>query len=106
MSEILQLVLLLNVSDYRTTTILNCSPLNCGEQQNERKVDAQCHTFYFTERPREFLIDQLEKLKESKHSQEYSPCLFNESNLDALFGILDPSHQGYITHAQYKEGKH
>ncbi|KAI7811883.1 putative EF-hand calcium-binding domain-containing protein 10, partial [Triplophysa rosa] len=59
--------------------------------------------FYRPERPREFLIDQLEKLKESKVSQEYSPCLFNESNLDALFGILDPSHQGYITHAQYKE---
>ncbi|KAA0724309.1 EF-hand calcium-binding domain-containing protein 10 [Triplophysa tibetana] len=59
--------------------------------------------FYRPDRPQEFLIDQLEKLKESKVSQEYSPCLFNESNLDALFGILDPCHQGYITHAQYKE---
>lgn len=57
-----------------------------------------------TDRPREFLIDQLEKLKVSKVHPN-PPCLFNESNLDALFGILDPSHQGFITYSQYKEGK-
>ncbi|KAK2867336.1 hypothetical protein Q8A67_025453 [Cirrhinus molitorella] len=59
--------------------------------------------FYRPDRPREFLIDQLEKLKVSKVGPGNPPCLFNESNLDALFGILDPSHQGFITSNQYKE---
>ncbi|XP_055048800.2 EF-hand calcium-binding domain-containing protein 10 [Misgurnus anguillicaudatus] len=59
--------------------------------------------FYRPERPREFLIEQLERLKISKLDQKDSPGLFNESNLDALFGILDPSHHGYITHVQYNE---
>lgn len=58
-----------------------------------------------TDRPREFLIDQLEKLKVSKVHPGNPPSLFNESNLDALFGILDPSQQGFITYSQYKEGK-
>lgn len=58
-----------------------------------------------TDRPREFLIDQLEKLKVSEVHPGKPPCLFNESNLDALFGVLDPSHQGFITYSQYKEGK-
>lgn len=58
-----------------------------------------------TDRPREFLICQLEKLSLSKARVGNTPCLFNESNLDALFGVLDPSDQGFITHGQYKEGK-
>ncbi|XP_026058526.1 EF-hand calcium-binding domain-containing protein 10 [Carassius auratus] len=56
--------------------------------------------FYRPDRPKEFLIDQLEKLKVHPGKP---PCLFNESNLDALFGVLDPSHQGFITYSQYKE---
>ncbi|XP_042609306.1 EF-hand calcium-binding domain-containing protein 10 isoform X2 [Cyprinus carpio] len=59
--------------------------------------------FYRPDRPREFLIDQLEKLKVSEVHPGKPPCLFNESNLDALFGVLDPSHQGFITYSQYKE---
>ncbi len=58
-----------------------------------------------TDRPKEFLIDQLEQLNVSKVHPGNPPCLFNESNLVALFGILDPSHQGFITYSQYKEGK-
>ncbi|XP_030621210.1 EF-hand calcium-binding domain-containing protein 10 [Chanos chanos] len=55
--------------------------------------------FYRPERPRDFLIDQLEQLKESR----VRAGLFNDSNLDAVFGILDPTHQGHITYTQYKE---
>lgn len=59
--------------------------------------------FYRPDRPRTFLIDQLEKLKISKEHQGNTPCLLNVSNLDALFGILDPSNEGCITYGQYKE---
>ncbi|CAM4734876.1 unnamed protein product [Leuciscus chuanchicus] len=59
--------------------------------------------FYRPDHPREFLIDRLEKLSLSKARVGNTPCLFNESNLDALFGVLDPSDQDFITHGQYKE---
>ncbi|KAM6937020.1 EF-hand calcium-binding domain-containing protein 10 [Xenentodon cancila] len=59
--------------------------------------------FYSPERPREFLAEQLDQLKVSEQSSEVGPSLFNSSNLDAVYGILDPTHQKYITFAQYKQ---
>ncbi|KAG9280962.1 EF-hand calcium-binding domain-containing protein 10-like [Astyanax mexicanus] len=59
--------------------------------------------FYRPDRPKEFLISQLEKLKTSRLHGVESPCLIDESNLDAVFGILDPANRGYISCAQYRE---
>lgn len=59
--------------------------------------------YHRPERPREFLIDQLEKLKVARLTDMDYPCLFDETNLDAVFGILDPMGQGFITKAQYQE---
>ncbi|KAK6482615.1 EF-hand calcium-binding domain-containing protein 10-like [Huso huso] len=59
--------------------------------------------FHRPERPCEFLITQLERLKLARTTSRDYPCLFNESNLEAIFGILDPTRQGYITLGQYKE---
>ncbi|KAI1882132.1 hypothetical protein AGOR_G00247530 [Albula goreensis] len=59
--------------------------------------------FHRPENPREFLITQLELMKAARLQAMDCPCLFNESNLDAVFGILDPVKQGYITLSQYKE---
>ncbi|KAL7867907.1 hypothetical protein SRHO_G00092910 [Serrasalmus rhombeus] len=59
--------------------------------------------FYRPERPKEFLISQLEQMKASRDHAVDSPCLFDNSNLDAVVGILDPANQGHITYAQYKE---
>ncbi|XP_058842019.1 EF-hand calcium-binding domain-containing protein 10-like isoform X2 [Acipenser ruthenus] len=64
------------------------------------KFDSRCRT---PERPCEFLITQLERLKLARTTSRDYPCLFNESNLEAIFGILDPTRQGYITVGQYKE---
>lgn len=58
-----------------------------------------------TERPNEFLITQLEQLRVSKMRSLDCPSLFNDTNLDAVLGILDPTNQGYITFVQYKEGE-
>ncbi|XP_039665285.1 EF-hand calcium-binding domain-containing protein 10 isoform X1 [Perca fluviatilis] len=60
--------------------------------------------FYRPENPREFLVEQLEQLKMSQQNGVKGPNLFNNSNLDAVFGILDPANQKYITFAQYKQG--
>ncbi|XP_040268635.1 EF-hand calcium-binding domain-containing protein 10 [Bufo bufo] len=59
--------------------------------------------YHRPDRPREFLITQLEKLKLARLADVEYPCLFDESNVDAVFGILDPSGQGYITGTQYIE---
>ncbi|XP_066448050.1 EF-hand calcium-binding domain-containing protein 10 [Eleutherodactylus coqui] len=59
--------------------------------------------YHRPERPREFLITQLEKLKLARLADAEYPCLFCESNVDAIFGILDPSGQGYVTGTQYTE---
>ncbi|XP_066524681.1 EF-hand calcium-binding domain-containing protein 10 [Hoplias malabaricus] len=59
--------------------------------------------FHRPERPKEFLVSQLEKLKATRDHAAESHCLFDDSNLDAVFGILDPTNQGYISYAQYKE---
>ncbi|XP_076863391.1 EF-hand calcium-binding domain-containing protein 10 [Brachyhypopomus gauderio] len=75
----------------------------------EHKIGEMMHNlmsmlfFYRPERPREFLIAQLEQLNASKLSGADSPCLFDDSNLDAVFGILDPVNQGFISYVQYKE---
>nr|XP_039268396.1 EF-hand calcium-binding domain-containing protein 10-like [Styela clava] len=55
------------------------------------------------EEPREFLIEQLEKLKVAQQSGMYYPCLFDESNLHAIFGMLDPTKRGFISKDQYCE---
>ncbi|KAL7403000.1 hypothetical protein ABVT39_023008 [Epinephelus coioides] len=46
--------------------------------------------------------EKLEQLKLSRQSGVKGPHLFNSANLDAVFGILDPTNQNYITFAQYK----
>ncbi|KAJ4937807.1 hypothetical protein JOQ06_002437 [Pogonophryne albipinna] len=59
--------------------------------------------FHRPEKPREFLIEQLEQLKISQQTGMEGPNLFNNANLDAVFGILDPTNQKHITFAQYKQ---
>ncbi|XP_030072885.1 EF-hand calcium-binding domain-containing protein 10 [Microcaecilia unicolor] len=59
--------------------------------------------FHRPERTREFLINELEKLKLARVTDKDYPSLFDESNLVAVFGILDPAQQGFISVTQYKE---
>ncbi|XP_078424538.1 EF-hand calcium-binding domain-containing protein 10 [Cetorhinus maximus] len=54
-------------------------------------------------KPVEFLIGQLEKLNVARQTKKDYPCLFDESNLDTVFGILDTTRQGHITSRQYRE---
>ncbi|KAG7281869.1 hypothetical protein CRUP_031118 [Coryphaenoides rupestris] len=59
--------------------------------------------FHRPEDPKEYLIGYLGQLKESKDNCVRGPCLFNDSNLDSVFGVLDPANEGYVTFAQYME---
>uniref|UniRef100_A0A3B5KSM7 EFCAB10 C-terminal EF-hand domain-containing protein n=1 Tax=Xiphophorus couchianus TaxID=32473 RepID=A0A3B5KSM7_9TELE len=59
--------------------------------------------FYRPENPKEFLIEQLDLLKVSRESGIRGPNLFDNSNLTAVCGIMDPANQKYISFAQYKQ---
>ncbi|KAL4659411.1 EF-hand calcium-binding domain-containing protein 10-like [Arapaima gigas] len=59
--------------------------------------------FHRPEKPIPFLIAQLEKLQASREGATEPPCLFDLSNVDAVFGILDPTGQGHVTLVQYRE---
>ncbi|XP_067172531.1 EF-hand calcium-binding domain-containing protein 10 isoform X2 [Apteryx mantelli] len=59
--------------------------------------------YHRPERPREFLIQVLESVKAGKLGEGKYPCLMDDSNLTAMFEMMDVAGQGYITSAQYKE---
>ncbi len=54
--------------------------------------------------PKQYIIDFLKRLQDAKSVKMDYPNIFDESNVASLFGILDPSSKGTITHTQYKSG--
>ncbi len=52
------------------------------------------------------MVQYLEKLITAKGSKVDYPCLFDESNIQSVFGMLDPTGRGFITREQYSEGKY
>ena len=58
----------------------------------------------FSGSPKEFMIEQLESLAKARASRVDYPCLFDESNIQSVAQMMDPTGRGYITLAQYKEG--
>jgi hypothetical protein len=59
----------------------------------------------FIDAPKEFIIDHLEKLRHARNAISNPPSLFEDTNLQSIFGMLDPSGKGYISHVQYIQGK-
>merc|ERR1712178_452527 len=53
--------------------------------------------------PKDFLIESLEKLIKARTTKLDYPCLFDESNIESVFGMLDPTLRGHIKLQQYKE---
>ena len=46
----------------------------------------------------------LEKLRDARTVQRNYPCIFDDSNVRSLFGMLDVTGKGFITYEQYKQG--
>ncbi|XP_030839484.1 EF-hand calcium-binding domain-containing protein 10-like [Strongylocentrotus purpuratus] len=59
--------------------------------------------FHRPENPKTFMIDYISKLKEGRTTQMNYPCLFDDTNIDSVFGMLDPTKKGHITLEQYRE---
>ncbi|NXO04963.1 EFC10 protein, partial [Rhinopomastus cyanomelas] len=55
------------------------------------------------ERPREFLVEALERVKAGREAEGGYPELMDEADLGALFSLLDVVGQGHITAGQYRE---
>ncbi|XP_064633223.1 EF-hand calcium-binding domain-containing protein 10-like [Lineus longissimus] len=55
------------------------------------------------ENPKQYLIERLELLNTAKSANIDPPCLFDESNITSVFGMLDPTGRGSITLRQYRE---
>ncbi|XP_060083414.1 EF-hand calcium-binding domain-containing protein 10-like [Ylistrum balloti] len=53
------------------------------------------------EEPKNFMIDVLEKLQKAKMTKMDFPCLFDDTNIQSVFGMLDPTNRGCITAQQY-----
>ncbi|XP_051661120.1 EF-hand calcium-binding domain-containing protein 10 [Manacus candei] len=59
--------------------------------------------FHRPEKPREFLIQALERVKAGRRAEGEYPDLMDEANVEAMFGLLDVLGQGHITPVQYRE---
>ncbi|XP_071960824.1 EF-hand calcium-binding domain-containing protein 10-like [Antedon mediterranea] len=59
--------------------------------------------FQRPENPKEFMIQEIKQLKEARTTQMDYPCLFDDSNIMSVYGMLDPTKKGFITLTQYKE---
>ncbi|NXL87976.1 EFC10 protein, partial [Alectura lathami] len=55
------------------------------------------------ERPREFLVRVLEAVKAGRQGEGEYPCLMDESNVEAVFQLLDAEGEGSITPRQCRE---
>ncbi len=50
------------------------------------------------------MASHFKKLMDSRAIAMNYPCLFDDTNIRSLFGMLDVSNNGYINHEQYKRG--
>ncbi|XP_044533336.1 EF-hand calcium-binding domain-containing protein 10 isoform X1 [Gracilinanus agilis] len=55
------------------------------------------------EKPRDFLLNLLARIKIAKITSVDFPYLMEDSNLNSMFEIMDPTNQGHITNAQFRE---
>ncbi|XP_066095588.1 EF-hand calcium-binding domain-containing protein 10 isoform X2 [Saccopteryx bilineata] len=60
--------------------------------------------FYQPEKPREYLISLLERLRIAKVTRVAFPFFMDHSNIVAMFEMMDTSNKGTISFAQYKQG--
>ncbi|XP_067937509.1 EF-hand calcium-binding domain-containing protein 10-like [Watersipora subatra] len=54
--------------------------------------------------PRVFLMERLQKLIKSRAVNLDPPAHFDKTNIDSVFGMMDPTKKGFINVEQYKAG--
>ena len=56
------------------------------------------------EDPRQFIIDELKKLKEKEKVQQLGSGIFTEMDVQTMFGMFDPTGTGFISGEQCTQG--
>lgn len=59
---------------------------------------------WLVDNPKAFMCAYIKKLIDSRTTEMNHPCLFDDSNVRSLFGMLDVTNHGYINYEQYKQG--
>uniref|UniRef100_A0A8C6WDI8 EF-hand calcium binding domain 10 n=1 Tax=Nannospalax galili TaxID=1026970 RepID=A0A8C6WDI8_NANGA len=59
--------------------------------------------YSFAERPREYLISLLERLRIAKLTGVAFPLFMDNSNIVSMFDMMDSAGKGTITFVQYRE---
>ncbi|XP_072026439.1 EF-hand calcium-binding domain-containing protein 10-like [Amphiura filiformis] len=59
--------------------------------------------FHRPDNPKAFMLDYIAKTKEARTTQMDYPCLFDNSNIESVFGMLDPTKKGFISLEQYTQ---
>ncbi|NXY43636.1 EFC10 protein, partial [Ceuthmochares aereus] len=78
----------------------------CREYLRQHRIPELLHRLselllhHRPERPREFLIAALERVKAGRRAKGEFPDLMDDANLEALFGLLDVLGRGRIEGAQ------
>lgn len=67
-----------------------------------RKISNYC----FAEKPRDYLITLLERLRIAKETGIAFPFFMDNSNIVAMFEMMDSAGRGAISFVQYKEGQY
>ncbi|XP_032258238.1 EF-hand calcium-binding domain-containing protein 10 isoform X2 [Phoca vitulina] len=60
--------------------------------------------FFRPEKPREYLISILERLRIAKITGVAFPFFMDHSNIVSMFEMMDTSEKGAVSFAQYREG--
>lgn len=82
---------------------LSVQYLSWKRRQNAREIHN--NTFVLAE-PRAFLMEKLQQLIKSRAVNLDPPAHFDKSNIEAVFGMMDPTKRGVISLEQYKAGTH
>lgn len=61
--------------------------------------------FFFTGKPREYLISLLERLRIAKITGVAFPFFMDHTNVVSMFEMMDSARRGSITFVQYKGGQ-
>jgi len=62
--------------------------------------------FFRPEKPREYLISILERLRIAKITGVAFPFFMDHSNIVSMFEMMDTSEKGAVSFAQYREGQY
>uniref|UniRef100_M3Z3I1 EF-hand calcium binding domain 10 n=1 Tax=Mustela putorius furo TaxID=9669 RepID=M3Z3I1_MUSPF len=100
---------IMELLNYLTSTLLFFRPGGWSPTAGERRgpeysLNGLFCAGHWPEKPREYLISILERLRIAKVTGVAFPFFMDHSNIVSMFEMMDTSHKGTISFVQYREG--